>query len=149
MGELAKRPDVQEKIRDEIKRISAEKGVEEWAKYRPIYEDLNKMKYIDNTMKEAQRLWPIAPHLVRMANEAENYENFHIPKGVFENSRKFLIYREMCLWMCFRIREIQRIFLILSSLILIDGMMRPNVLLCCCLEWGRELVLGRDWLQRK
>jgi cytochrome P450 len=89
--ELAKRPDIQSKIRQEITQIAAENNSQEWANYRPVYEDLNKMKYIDNTMKEAQRLWPIAPNLVRMSREADQYENIHIPKGVIKYSWKFLI----------------------------------------------------------
>ena len=40
------------------------------------------MKFIDNVMKEAQRLWPIAPHLVRMSANDDQYETMHLPKGV-------------------------------------------------------------------
>ncbi len=78
--ELARRPDIQAKIRQEIQQIAGD--AQDWTKYRPVYEDLNKMKYIDNVMKEAQRLWPIAPHLVRMAVNDDTYENIHLPKGV-------------------------------------------------------------------
>ena len=85
--ELSKRADIQDKIRKEIQEISG--NSQEWSRYRPVYDDLNKMKYIDHVMKESQRLWPIAPNLFRMSVETDQYENIHIPKGVYRIFSEF------------------------------------------------------------
>ncbi len=45
------------------------------------------MKYIENVIKESLRLYPIATHLKREA-EDDKYEDIIIPKGV---SRKIFI----------------------------------------------------------
>ena len=113
LGELSLRPQVQAKIREEIALIAEENGSENWREYRPVYEDLNKMKYIDNTVKETQRLWPILPHLVRMTNEDETYQNMNIPKGVRRNFIEFSVTEssKMCSWMCFRTIETQNTLL--------------------------------------
>ena len=88
--EISNKCDVQRKIREEIELIANENGEQDWENYTPIYEDLNKMKYIDNVVKETQRLWPIIPELSRMSTEEDYFDNFYIPKGVSKILVKFL-----------------------------------------------------------
>lgn len=76
--ELANNPDIQEKIRNEIKSIAQT----DHRNFMPTFEDLNKMKYIDNVIKEALRLHPVAPTLFREAMEDMEINGIQIPKGV-------------------------------------------------------------------
>ncbi|KUJ23955.1 putative cytochrome 52A4 [Mollisia scopiformis] len=58
--ELARHPEVMKKLRAEIEeRIGWERA--------PTYEDLKNMKYLQNTMNETLRLYPVVPFNVRLA----------------------------------------------------------------------------------
>ena len=80
--EIANKPEVQKKIREEIKLIAKDNGEDNWKNYRPVYADYNKMKFIENVVKETERLYPILPSIPRMTTEDDRYENIFIPKGV-------------------------------------------------------------------
>ena len=145
-GEIARRPDIQAKIRQEIKRIAEESGETDWKHYRPSFDDYNKMKYIDNVVKESQRLWTILPAIARMAVESETIEGVNIPKGVCsENSEKILIHRIIFSSMYFPTIEMPSIFQIHGLLILKDGTTKRDIALFYPLEWELALVLEDDW----
>ncbi|CZR50443.1 related to n-alkane-inducible cytochrome P450 [Phialocephala subalpina] len=58
--ELARHPEVVEKLRQEVEeRVGWERA--------PTYEDLKSMKYLQNTMNETLRLYPVVPFNVRLA----------------------------------------------------------------------------------
>jgi cytochrome P450 len=76
---------VQEKGRKEIAAIAASHGVEDFKSYVPVYEDLNKMKYIENIVKEAMRLYPFPPALLRENSKDVELGGYHIPAGVIFN----------------------------------------------------------------
>uniref|UniRef100_A0A8D9F509 Cytochrome P450 6j1 n=1 Tax=Cacopsylla melanoneura TaxID=428564 RepID=A0A8D9F509_9HEMI len=79
LHELAYEPEVQEKVRNEVRKVALESG----GKIK--YEDLSKLKYLEQVISETLRLYPLTNTLFR-----ECMEDFTIPgtdhvieKGVF------------------------------------------------------------------
>jgi cytochrome P450 len=68
-------PEVQQRAQEEIDRVVGTDRL-------PTFDDRENLPYIDATVKEALRWWPIAamgfPHT---ADEELEYEGYHIPKG--------------------------------------------------------------------
>ncbi|KAG6800704.1 cytochrome P450 6a14 [Apis mellifera caucasica] len=75
--ELALNPDIQEKLRQEIKEFEANNDGE-WK-----YETIQEMKYLDKTFKETLRKYPVLPYLSRRSIEDYTFEGtkVSIPKN--------------------------------------------------------------------
>jgi len=73
---LALNPDVQDKLRTEIK-----EAVESNAKRKSLYELAQNMEYLDCVIKESQRLCPAAPQVNRECCEDYDLNGIHIPAG--------------------------------------------------------------------
>lgn len=72
--ELARHPDIAEKIRNEIKLVMQESSEMTWAK-------LAEMKFLGNVIKESLRIHPPASAAVRVANKCDVIGGYEIPKG--------------------------------------------------------------------
>ena len=73
---LALNPDVQDKLRTEIK-----EAVESNAKRKSLYELAQSMEYLDCVLKESQRLCPAAAQVNRECCENYDLNGIHIPAG--------------------------------------------------------------------
>ena len=73
---LALNPDVQDKLRTEIK-----EAVESNAKRKSLYELAQNMEYLDCVIKESQRLCPAVPQVNRECCEDYDLNGIHIPAG--------------------------------------------------------------------
>ena len=73
---LALNPDVQDKLRTEIK-----EAVESNAKRKSLHELAQNMDYLDCVIKESQRLCPAAPQVNRECCEDYDLNGIHIPAG--------------------------------------------------------------------
>lgn len=73
---LALNPDVQDKLRTEIK-----EAVESNAKRKSLYELAQNMEYLDCVIKESQRLCPAAAQVNRECCENYDLNGIHIPAG--------------------------------------------------------------------
>lgn len=76
---LAQNPEAQEKVREEIRSIAQSSG-QTLENFEIKFDDLNKLKYVDNVIKETTRLYPTATALFREAVQAETVDGVHIPK---------------------------------------------------------------------
>ena len=71
---LSKFPHIQSKVREEIKKfISDDKEL--------THENLSKLKYLDNCIKESMRLYPSTLHVRRQPTKDIQMGSFLIPKG--------------------------------------------------------------------
>jgi cytochrome P450 family 4 len=61
---LSKNTRVQQKLYDELVSLT-----DEGAEVKFTYDDLNKMKYLENVIKETMRLYPSVPMIGRQAKE--------------------------------------------------------------------------------
>ena len=73
---LALNPDVQDKLRTEIK-----EAVESNTKRKSLYELAQNIEYLDCVIKESQRLCPAAPQVNRECCEDYDLNGIHIPAG--------------------------------------------------------------------
>ncbi|EFC43070.1 predicted protein [Naegleria gruberi] len=71
--ELAKRPEIQKKAREEIDRLIGNRA--------PTYEDYNQMHYLNAIVMEALRLHPPVVNVFRIAKKTTTIGEFTIPKG--------------------------------------------------------------------
>ncbi|XP_069702694.1 cytochrome P450 4C1-like isoform X2 [Periplaneta americana] len=72
---LAKHPDIQEKVMEELDEIFGNSN-------RPTtYEDIVQMKYLERVIKESLRLYPIVPMFGRKLKEDYKTGNYTIPAG--------------------------------------------------------------------
>uniref|UniRef100_K1P442 Cytochrome P450 4d2 n=1 Tax=Magallana gigas TaxID=29159 RepID=K1P442_MAGGI len=74
--QLSERPDLQEKVRQEILSVLGEDVNKTLA-----HEDLDALKLTTAVIKETQRLFPVIPTLFRTALADDNLNGYHIPKG--------------------------------------------------------------------
>ena len=72
---LVVNPDVQEKLRSEIKEVM------EKSRDKPLYEIIQNIEYLDCVIKEGQRLCPTAPQVNRECDEDYDLNGIHIPAG--------------------------------------------------------------------
>ena len=75
--ELAKHPEIQERLYREIKSVVAEGK-------HPTWEDLQNMKLVRNCVKETMRLYQPVGGLPRVLNEDAVINGYQIPAGVSE-----------------------------------------------------------------
>ncbi|XP_055681824.1 probable cytochrome P450 6g2 [Lutzomyia longipalpis] len=93
--ELARQPEIQEKLRKEIK--------DYLKKYESVqYETINEMEYLNCVVQETLRLYPAVPVLDRICTPPEGadsysldpYHKFAIPRGMFVYIPLFAIHRD-------------------------------------------------------
>ncbi|XP_059612488.1 probable cytochrome P450 9f2 [Phlebotomus argentipes] len=83
--EIARYPQVQEKLYQEAKMIRDE------LKGKPIkYETLQKMKYLDMVVSETLRMWPVAPFVDRMCTKEFTME--------YDKGKKYTFHKGETLW---------------------------------------------------
>ncbi|XP_023238548.1 cytochrome P450 3A29-like [Centruroides sculpturatus] len=89
---LANFPDVQEKIRKEVKTLIEEEN-------ELNYSTVQKLQYLDQAFKEILRLYPPVYLFVdREANEDVVYGDIFIPKGMIVQVPSFLLHRDPDYW---------------------------------------------------
>lgn len=74
---LAKHPDVQQKVIEELRRIFD--GDNDKA---PTYQDVQKMKYLEMVIKESLRLYPPVPAFSRVLTQDVSFDGSLLPKGL-------------------------------------------------------------------
>ncbi|XP_062559135.1 cytochrome P450 4c21-like [Armigeres subalbatus] len=72
---LAMHPDIQERLATDIKRVFPSLGME----ISP--EALKDLSYMDMTINETMRLYPVVPLIARQSNSSLELDGVHIPKG--------------------------------------------------------------------
>ena len=88
---LAKYPEHQEKVREEVRNVLMGR---EWLEY----DDLKDLKYTQWCIKEAMRLYPPVFQFYRTLLEDVELDGYLIPKGVQVNITPFLIHRNPDIW---------------------------------------------------
>jgi cytochrome P450 family 4 len=88
MIEVAKQPHIFDKIKTEINSI-VDKDIEHITK-----QDLSKMVYLDQVIKEGMRLWPVtAMGSIRQNSKDIKFQDMIIPKGSTININQYAIFR--------------------------------------------------------
>jgi len=67
-------PDIQDKAREEVRKFIGDKPIPDW-------DDIKKLTYLDNCIKETIRLYPPAAAISRILEEDEEVFGYHINKG--------------------------------------------------------------------
>ena len=88
---LAKYPEHQEKVREEVRNVLMGR---EWLEY----DDLKDLKYTQWCIKEAMRLYPPVFQFYRTLLEDVELDGYLIPKGVQVNISPYLIHRNPDIW---------------------------------------------------
>ena len=88
---LAKHPEHQEKVREEVRSVLMGR---EWLEY----DDLKELKYTQWCIKEAMRLYPPVFHVFREASEDLELAGYVIPKGMQIGVSIFNIHRQPDTW---------------------------------------------------
>ena len=88
---LAKYPEHQEKVREEVRRVLDGR---EWLEY----DDLKKLQYTQWCIKEAMRLYPPVGSIVREANQDLEVCGYTIPKGAQISIPIFSLHRHPDVW---------------------------------------------------
>ncbi|KAL4481932.1 hypothetical protein ABPG74_008021 [Tetrahymena malaccensis] len=77
---LAKYPDIQKKVREEINLV-----VNDFDQLK--HEDLSKLDYFNAFFKESLRMYPTAPHVIPRVSACDHFvDDFFVPKGAIINS---------------------------------------------------------------
>ena len=85
---VAHNPDVQEKVYEEVK------GILDSSDQEISLEDLNRMKYLEQCIKEALRMFPVVPIIGREIQEETNINGYILPKGVTAMISPFAVHRD-------------------------------------------------------
>lgn len=72
--EIARRPDILKKAREEIDRVLGERT-------EVTFQDINELKYCSAIFKEALRLYPAAPNISRYTPEEIDINGTKVPKN--------------------------------------------------------------------
>uniref|UniRef100_A0A914DX68 Cytochrome P450 n=1 Tax=Acrobeloides nanus TaxID=290746 RepID=A0A914DX68_9BILA len=72
---IAKLPEIQEKMRDEIMEVIGDKA-------EIVYEDLSKLKYINQVVQETLRMYPPAPRPTRLCTKPITVKGIRFEKNV-------------------------------------------------------------------
>ena len=73
--EMAKHPEIQDRMYEEIKSVMGERK-------HPTWEDIQNMKLVRNTIKETMRLYLPVGILARIINEDTVLNGYQVPAGV-------------------------------------------------------------------
>ena len=65
---------------------------------RPTYEPLMQMEYLDMTLNESQRLFPLGNRLERIAKASVEINGVIIPKGTAIMVPVYVLHRDPALW---------------------------------------------------
>ncbi|MFG2136858.1 cytochrome P450 [Streptomyces sp. NPDC048650] len=87
---LARHPKEQERVREEIDRVLADRT--------PTAADLDRLPYLTQALKEAMRLYPAAPVISRRAVEGTEIGGFRIPAGADVVVAPWVTHRNPELW---------------------------------------------------
>lgn len=87
---LARHPEEQTKVREEIDRVLADRT--------PTAADLDRLPYLTQALKESMRLYPAAPVVSRRAVEATEIGGFRIPAGADVVVAPWVTHRNPALW---------------------------------------------------
>ena len=63
-----------------------------------IYDDLQKLKYLDCCLKETLRLYPPAPGIIKITPENVTLAGYYIPKGTTTSASPFVMGRHPAFW---------------------------------------------------
>ena len=88
---LAKHPEHQEKVREEVRSVLMGRECLE-------YDDLKELKYTQWCIKEAMRLYPPVPEVYRQVSKDVTLENYTIPKGTIFSVMIYLIHHNPEVW---------------------------------------------------
>ena len=88
---LAKHPEHQEKVREEVRSVLMGR---EWLEY----DDLKELKYTQWCIKEAMRLYPPVPDIYRILSEDKMMEGVLVPKGTHVCIKMFHYHRHPDIW---------------------------------------------------
>ncbi|MGW1378487.1 cytochrome P450 [Streptomyces sp. NPDC002446] len=87
---LARHPEEQTKVREEIDRVLADRV--------PTAADLDRLPYLTQALKESMRLYPAAPVISRRAVTATELCGFRIPAGADVVVASWVTHRDPALW---------------------------------------------------
>ncbi|KAM5472966.1 hypothetical protein MauCBS54593_002679 [Microsporum audouinii] len=90
---LATHPELQEKLRDEIRGVLSQYRADELSD-----EIFGSMPFLTAVISEAIRLWPIVPLPTRVAIRDTVIQGVTIPKGTWVNMSTFAANRSECIW---------------------------------------------------
>ena len=85
---IAQKPEIQEKIYEEIK------GIMETSEDVITPEDIGRMKYLDQCIKETMRMFPTVPLIARVIGEDTLVGDYILPKGVTAMVAPFAVHRD-------------------------------------------------------
>lgn len=88
---VSKHPEVEKKALEEIKEVLGEKDV-------PDYEDMPKLKYVGQCIKEALRLYPSVPTIARYIEEDTMVGGKLVPAGTDVYLHPYVIHRQPDSW---------------------------------------------------
>uniref|UniRef100_A0A673ALY8 unspecific monooxygenase n=1 Tax=Sphaeramia orbicularis TaxID=375764 RepID=A0A673ALY8_9TELE len=86
---LATHPHIQKKLQEEIDETFPDK---------PTYEGVMQMEYLDMTLNESSRLYPIGTRLERMTKATVEINGVTIPKGTVVMVPVYTLHRDPALW---------------------------------------------------
>lgn len=84
---LAMHPDIQEKLFDELHSVFASQDED------MTCERMQKLPYLDQVIKEALRLFPVGPFMVRVTSNDVQLSNCTIPKNTYVTMSIFNLHR--------------------------------------------------------
>nr|QIQ19499.1 cytochrome P450 [Sogatella furcifera] len=85
---LGRHPNIQEKAFEELESIFGDSERE------PTMEDIKKMRYLGNCIKDALRLYPSVPVIARRLTEDEEIDGHTLPKGVDVLILPYVLHRD-------------------------------------------------------
>ena len=94
---LAKHPDWQEKVRQEVESVTG--GLDANGRPRDLaYEDMGKLELTEMAVKEALRMVPPVPSMPRRALRDFEYGGYHIPGGSHVGINQYFVHHEEEHW---------------------------------------------------
>ncbi|KAE9551485.1 hypothetical protein FO519_005305 [Halicephalobus sp. NKZ332] len=85
---VAHDPEIQEKVHEEVK------GILDSSDQEITLEDLNRMRYLEQCIREALRMFPVVPIVGRVIQEETNINGYIIPKGTTAMVAPFAVHRD-------------------------------------------------------
>uniref|UniRef100_A0AC34FJG5 Cytochrome P450 n=1 Tax=Panagrolaimus sp. ES5 TaxID=591445 RepID=A0AC34FJG5_9BILA len=85
---ISQKPEIQEKIYEELK------GIMETSDAEITHEDVGRMKYLEQCIKETMRMFPTVPLIARVIEEDTVVGDFILPKGVTALVAPFAVHRD-------------------------------------------------------
>lgn len=85
---ISQKPEIQEKIYEELK------GIMETSDSEITHEDIGRMKYLEQCIKETMRMFPTVPLIARVIEEDTQVGDYILPKGVSALIAPFAVHRD-------------------------------------------------------